>query len=179
MANRRDQSRNEQQLKWEAEVVEYVTYVYNITKVHGNAKQGTLPSKLPDDIPLLGPRFLPPSYTHNLKRNPNARITPETAFLRPLNVIHPLYYNTIARCPQCDSPDKVRWDSWNNTGHRELHGVRIEENAIGYQLRCKACEDKPTDLETGAKLPHCFATTSPVFWKRWEHWEIPSKSIVL
>ncbi|RDX40484.1 hypothetical protein OH76DRAFT_1325834, partial [Lentinus brumalis] len=128
----------EAQLLWEAHVVEYVIYGYNITKLHGNAKKGSLPPTLPPTIPNFGPRFVPPSYAQLLKRDKKARIKPEVAYVRPLNVVHPFYYDGLKKCPQCDSVD-VLWDSWTNTGHRDLHGIRAEESAIGYQLRCKVC----------------------------------------
>ncbi|KAI0685918.1 hypothetical protein C8T65DRAFT_712479 [Cerioporus squamosus] len=140
MKNRPAQACMKAQLLWEAHVVEYVSYAYDCTKLHGNAKKSVPPSLL-TAIPIFGPRFVPPSYAQLLKRDKKARIQPEVAYLRPLNVIHPFYHEDLKKCPQCDSLD-VLWDSWTNTGHRELHGVRLEESAIGYQLRCKVCEKK-------------------------------------
>ncbi|KAJ7138761.1 hypothetical protein C8R43DRAFT_893207, partial [Mycena crocata] len=64
---------------------------------------------------------------------------------------------------------------------RKVHGIRIEERALGYQLRCNDCEKKygkgGTDIGAsnadGEKLGCSFATTNSVFWDRWEHWKIP------
>ncbi|KAH9959878.1 hypothetical protein BC827DRAFT_1134220 [Russula dissimulans] len=52
------------QFKWESHVVEYVTHIHGLTKVHGNATKGTSPKPLSREIPLLGPQFIPPSYLH-------------------------------------------------------------------------------------------------------------------
>ncbi len=157
-----------------------MNYIYNITKVHGNSKNAT-PRALPEGIPYCGPQFLPPTYTHVLKRDQNARLKPELAYLRPLNVVHPVYYDNLKQCPQCESTE-VLWDSWTSTGHRKLHGIRMDENALGYQLRCKACERRAQGQSGGAggavgekPIRHCFATTSAAFWQRHEHWEIPRK----
>jgi len=163
------------QLEWEANVVEYVNFVYKLTKCHGNSKKDALPLSLPKDIPLFGPQFLPPSYLHVQRRRPAPVIQPETAYLKPFNVIHPFYYDNLSKCPQCESTD-VRWDGWTTTGHWDLHGVREEETALGYQLVCKPCEGHFSHAKGSAgndEGSFCFATTNMVFWKKWEHWEIP------
>ncbi|KAJ7277282.1 hypothetical protein C8J57DRAFT_1713702 [Mycena rebaudengoi] len=62
-----------------------------------------------------------------------------------------------------------------------VHGIRVEEKALGYQLRCSLCKMKygKGGTHVGAKDPErgtlgsCFATTNAKFWNRWEHWEIP------
>ncbi len=173
----------EAQLEWEASIVEYVGYMYDLTKVHGNSKK-TVPPTLPPGIPYYGPRFIPPTYSHLSKRENSPRIKPELAYLRPLNVVHPFYYGDLKKCPQCGSSD-VLWDSWTNTGHRRLHGIRTEESAIGYQLRCKPCEKRAlaqpgvaSGPDNSKPVQHCFATTSAIFWDKWEHWELPRKFIV-
>lgn len=166
------------QLQWEAHIVEYVNTLYNQTKIHGNAKNKTAPV-LGKNIPLLGPRFVPPTYLHLRKRQVAPNIGPETAYLKPLNIIHPFYYPSLSRCPQCGSLD-VLWDGWTTTGHRELHGVYVEETALGYQLQCKDCKKEhsksKTINRTGDDGNFCFATTNPAFWKHPEHWEVPRKS---
>jgi len=164
------------QLEWEAHVVEYVSRIYKETKSHGNAKLAVSRS-LPRDIPLLGPRFLPPAYLHEQKRQQNPRIEPMTAYLKPLNIIHPFYYDNIARCPQCASTD-TRWSSWTPTGHRDLHGMYEEETALGYQLICKQCESRfsrTTGQEANDDGMYCFATTNFIFWEKWHYCEIPCK----
>jgi hypothetical protein len=156
-------------------VVEYVDYVSRTTSLHGNSKPGAVPSTLPKGVPLLGPRFCPPSYLHEAKRSSTPKVLPETAYLKSITVIHPFFFPGLNNCPQCASTD-VLWDGWNATGAREVHGLRREERAVGYQLRCKTCKVKfgKGGSEQGA-AQYCFATTNQIFWQRWEHWKIPSK----
>jgi hypothetical protein len=163
------------QLEWEAHVVEYVGFIYKLTKRHGNSKSDSAPPSLPKDMPLLGPRFVPSSFLHVQRRQPVPKFQPQTAYLKPLNIVHPFYYESLSKCPQCGSTD-VRWDGWTTTGHRELHGVREEETALGYQLICRVCESHYSHAggnAGSAEGQFCFATTNHIFWKKWEHWEIP------
>lgn len=156
---------NIDQLEWSAHVVQYVTYIYDLVQVHKNSKNKSTIKLVPKETPLLGPHFSPPSYIHRHLREALPTITPTPMYLRPLHVIHPLFYPNIGRsCPACDAED-VRWHGWTNTGPREVHGVQQEEMAIGYQLRCDSCNRQ------GRK--HCLATTSREFWDRQEHWQIP------
>ncbi|KAL6299496.1 hypothetical protein BKA93DRAFT_829872 [Sparassis latifolia] len=168
--SRETQSQYAAQLEWEAHVVEYVNFVYSETKLHGNSKNEHAPT-LAQEIPILGPQFVPPSYLHIQKRDPTPAIGPEMTYLKPVHIVHPFFYPELAQCPQCDSED-VKWSGWSTTGHREVHGVFREETAIGLQLRCKRCEHQygPGAAETGS---YCFSTTSASFWERREHWEIP------
>lgn len=48
------QTRDDGQLKWAANVVQYVNTVWKLLK-HGQ-------NQLKHDIPLFGPRFIPPTY---------------------------------------------------------------------------------------------------------------------
>jgi hypothetical protein len=174
-ASTRTQSTNIAQLEWEANVVEYVSLVYKHTKHQRNSKDSGPAPSLPKDVPFLGPHFLPLSYLHSRKRYPNPVIQPQIAYLKPLNIIHPFYHDHLGKCPQCGSSE-VRWDGWTTSGHRDLHGLREEETALGYQLICKPCENKFSRVKGDAKGiqgSYCFATTNPVFWKNWEHWAIP------
>lgn len=161
------------QLKWEAHVAAYVQHVYKSTTVHANNKKNVKVPILHDAIPIYGPRFVPPGYHSLQKRNELPSITPATAYLKPLNIVHPFYYPELAVCPECRSHD-VLWDEWTSTGHRDLHGLRREETALGYQLRCKPCEKrfgkKGSERGNGQ---YCFATTSAAFWTKWEYWDIP------
>jgi hypothetical protein len=171
----RTQSSSVPQLEWEANIVEYVAFVYKHTKHQRNTKKDGPAPSLPKDIPFLGPRFLPPSYLHSQKRYPTPVSQPQTAYLKPLNIIHPFYYDHLNKCPQCNSLD-VHWDGWTTSGHRDLHGLCEEETALGYQLICKQCKDKYSGAKEDASGNHggfCFATTNPLFWKNWEHWAIP------
>jgi hypothetical protein len=110
-------------------------------------------------------------------RHPTPNIEPEIAYLKPLNIIHPFYHEFLAKCPECDSTE-VRWDGWTTAGHRGIHGVREEETALGYQLVCKPCEARFSRAKGSCGADegsYCFATTNPLFWKKWEHWAIPRK----
>src|SRR5262245_28386318 len=138
--------------------------MYDATKPHSKAD---LMKSLPSDIPFFGPRFLPPSYMVLQKRQ-TSNFGPEPAYLKPVNIVHPFYYPMLARCPNCQSLD-VKWEGWTGTGSREVHGLKHEETALGYQLRCNACQQKPD-----TKI-HCFALTSPLFWDKWQHWEVPRR----
>ncbi|KAJ7635470.1 hypothetical protein DFH06DRAFT_1003457, partial [Mycena polygramma] len=155
------------QLRWEANVVEYVKFLKNEIKPKTGKNSTTGPQKLKPGIPIYGPKFLPPSLTDTRLRAD--KIKPDTAYLRPMNIIHPVYYPTLAKCPECGSTD-VSWDSWNATGSREVHGLKREETALGYQLRHEACLGASGG--TVAKN-RCFATTNQAFWKNWQHWEVP------
>ncbi|KAF7796643.1 hypothetical protein EIP86_007825 [Pleurotus ostreatoroseus] len=168
-ANRPKQAVEGEQLEFAANVVAYTNFIWSEFKPHGNAKPGTLPLPLPINIPLYGPRFVPPTYLHARKRSPGSpKIQPVTNYIKPVSVVHPFYFpNFFKRCPQCDSVDdkEVYWDSWISTGPREVYGLKYGETAIGYQLRCKACKNRG--------LEWCFATTSAAFWAKSEAWSVP------
>ncbi|KAK7055962.1 hypothetical protein R3P38DRAFT_3170627 [Favolaschia claudopus] len=166
------------QLTWESHVVEYVNFAYKATTEHGNKKDSFGPPPLRKEIPILGPRFLPPTLFDITKRG-STTLEPASLYIRPINIVHPFYYD-ISQCPQCDSTD-IKWDSWTGAGSREIHGLYFEEKALGFQLRCAPCKAKygkhGTDVGArnaeGEKLGSSFATTNAVFWERWEHWKIP------
>lgn len=166
------------QLQWESSVVEYVNYLWKSTRVHGNAKgvAATSFKPLSRDIPLYGPKFIPPSYMDLERRSATPDITPQTMYLRPLRVVHPFYFHQrkFHQCPACDSSN-THWECWTTTGHREVHGTCFPENAIGYQLRCNDCEKTEKDKPKGDRAPYCFATTSAIFWARYEPWEVPGE----
>ncbi|KAG1720557.1 hypothetical protein EDB19DRAFT_1776310 [Suillus lakei] len=149
------------QLQWESEIVEYVQFLWEKTRTR--SKKGE-PGKLGVNVPLLGPRFMPPSY------------------LKPLNIVHPFYYPQLARCPRCGSDKDTTWEGWTSKGPRELHGIFCEEMALGAQLHCNRCkETSKSKLKARNGTTHssdsdssiegyCFTTTSTVYWKSWEHW---------
>ncbi|KAF8124422.1 hypothetical protein EV363DRAFT_1126248, partial [Boletus edulis] len=125
------------QLKWEAEVVEYVTSLWNATRCR--SQKATKMKTLGFDAPILGPRFVPPTYLHSRLRPGPTNIQPDVQYLKPISIIHPLYYPELAKCPQCSSCGDVSWEGWTTTGPRELHGASYEETALGLQLRCSSC----------------------------------------
>lgn len=176
--NRPNQSCYEPQLAWAASIVEYTNFIHQATKVPKNAKDKS-PRKLSKDVPLFGPQFLPPTLAHRRRRQGTGlAVSPASSYLRPLLIVHPVFFPELLRCPVCGSRDTadVFFDGWNASGHREVHGVHGEETALGYQLRCKACE-KRLD-ENGRPRKHCWSTTSTEFWETWAHWEIPCESTV-
>jgi hypothetical protein len=159
------------QLQWEAEVVEYVDYLYSKLTVHGNASADAkkAPKTVDRSVPVLGPRFVPPAFLHYMRRDATPTIKPEYAYIPALTAVHPVFYPTeLVDCPRCSSSD-IRWDGWNGTGARDVFGVRRNERALGYQLRCNNCK---SNAEESGK--YCFATTNSKFWHKWEHWKIPS-----
>jgi len=125
---------------------------------------------LPSNIPFFGPQFLPPLYAV-LGKCQTSTVKPESAYLKPVNVVHPFYYPMLAKCPECQSLD-VKWDGWMGTGSCKVHGVKWEETALGYQLWCNQCQT----FSSGKT--HCFATTNLLFWEKKQHWEIPHMSIL-
>lgn len=162
------------QLEWASAVVEYVNYVFKATTPRGSSKKGIPPLPLRPEVPFLGPRFFPPSYISLQKRSPTPTIEPESAYLKPLTIIHPFYYPELAKCPQCEAgPEKLSWQGWTTGGYREVHGVSREEIALGYQLECKACETRFGGRNAAEKGNYCIATTNAKFWESKEHWEIP------
>lgn len=119
------------QLEWESNVVEYVDFLHSITRIHGNTTNQTTARVVHKSVPIFGPRFIPPTFLHCKKRQEVPVIEPETTYLRALVVIHPFYFPELKICPQCGS-DNVKWDLWNGTGARDVHGVCQEERALGY-----------------------------------------------
>jgi hypothetical protein len=157
------------QLQWEANVVQYVNFLWDCARVNRSGGKETNMTYLPKDIPLLGPCFIPPTYSQLERRQYGAaNISPDLSYIKPINVIHPFYYPALTVCPKCQSKD-VAWEGWTSTGSREVHGLQREETAIGYQLRCRSCEYE----ENGKQKGYCFATTNPTFWQNWQRWQIP------
>ncbi|TFK92386.1 hypothetical protein K466DRAFT_441520, partial [Polyporus arcularius HHB13444] len=161
------------QLEFEAHLCEYVSFLAKHT--HATTK-GAAPTTLNPRIPLLGPHFDPPSFSHIQRRSAAPEIVPEMAYLKPVTIIHPLYFPDLGECPKCGSSDVI-WYGWSPTGHREVHGIEREETAIGFQLRCTPC--KKLYGKGGSKAEeeehYSFLTTNCVFWEKREHWELPSE----
>ena len=78
--------------------------------------------------PLLGPHFLLPSYYHTMKHETTLKIIPDTAYIKPLTIIHPVYYSSfgLLQCLLCDSKD-ILWYGWTAMGACDVHGVCCEE----------------------------------------------------
>ncbi|KAG1780071.1 hypothetical protein EV702DRAFT_1194838 [Suillus placidus] len=169
--------RPQRQYEWEAEIVEYINYISDKTRTRSTKALARL--CLDSKVPILGPRFLPPSYLHARKRNQSEpAINPETLYLKALCAIHPFYYPELAKCPRCNGTDNIQWDGWTGTGPRDVHGLMVDEAAIGTQLCCENCKNDATRKEHEHSVKtnlkgYCFATTNPDFWGSWPHWSIP------
>ncbi len=137
-------------------------------------KKDAPPTRLSETIPIFGPLFIPPTYVQLMRRNPSgSTLTPETLYVKPVNIVHPFYYDFLQkRCPQCNEVVDVSWDGWTGQGSREVHGTSYEETALGVQLRCGKCKASKSDRNSAIST-FCFTTTSPSWWERFEHWEIP------
>ncbi|KAH9012974.1 hypothetical protein EDB84DRAFT_1247348, partial [Lactarius hengduanensis] len=80
--HRQAQAQGHAQLHWNAHVVEYVNFLNELTTVHGNSSKGTVANPVPKRIPILGPRFVPPSYLHVGKRQTCPVIEPTVAYIK-------------------------------------------------------------------------------------------------
>ncbi|KAG1769928.1 hypothetical protein EV702DRAFT_1049495 [Suillus placidus] len=169
--------RPRRQYEWEAEIVEYINYISDKTRTRSTKALARL--CLDSKVPILSPCFLPPSYLHAWKRNQSEpAINPETLYLKALCAIHPFYYPELVKCPRCNGTDNIQWDGWTGTGPRDVHGLMVDEAAIGTQLRCENCKNDATRKEHEHSVKtnlkgYCFATTNPDFWGSWPHWSIP------
>ncbi|KAA1478099.1 hypothetical protein DENSPDRAFT_885629 [Dentipellis sp. KUC8613] len=127
------------------------------------------------------------SRDNEARRSTTPEIHVKTVYLKPLTIIHPFYHPELRCCPRCGCVDKrATWNGWNCTGHREVHGICTEETALGFQLKCEACQEKsqksktknkksfksPEDVDDEDSGYH-YALTNPEFWAKWHHWEIP------
>ncbi|KAJ7488818.1 hypothetical protein FB451DRAFT_1080271, partial [Mycena latifolia] len=88
------------QLEWKANVAEYISVLYRKRTAKISA-----PQALKCGFPIYRPRFIPPSYNDYRLRTSgaSAKIKPEIAYLRPINIIHPVFYPRLAKCPRCRS----------------------------------------------------------------------------
>ncbi|KAF9017331.1 hypothetical protein BDZ89DRAFT_961196, partial [Hymenopellis radicata] len=156
------------QLMWVSEIVEYVSHVWDATKPSGGRNGHKTSPALPSTILSLGPKFIPPNYHDHYRRRSAVNITPRTANLKAVTIIHPVFFPELFNnCPRCNAgAEDLRSNGWTGQGPREVHGLFREEMALGWQIKCMKCKDQP---EKG----YCFASTSAEFWEHKEHWEVP------
>ena len=175
--HRTTQPEREEQLEWAANVVEYVQYIHKKTGKRAGTQNGTAAPSLRKEVPLLGPRFLPPTYLHLQKRSTTPTIEPQSAYLKAITIIHPFYFPELAKCPQCGTAS-VGWNGWTTTGPRNVHGICRDETAYGVQVQCRgACETLYSGGNQAQQVgTYCFATTSVKFWENREHWDVPRMS---
>ena len=88
------------QLNWEAEVVEYVGFLWQKTHPHGKKTHGPLSISL--DIPFLGLWFVLPTYLHAQKRPGLSTITPDMQYIKPIN-IHSLLFTSQTLPAPCNA----------------------------------------------------------------------------
>ncbi|KAJ7463755.1 hypothetical protein FB451DRAFT_952974, partial [Mycena latifolia] len=92
--NRPTQSTYIPQLEWKANVAEYISVLHRETNLA--AKKA-----LKSSFPIYRPRSIPPSCNDYRPRSSgaSAKIKPEIAYLRPINIIHPVFYPRLAKNP--------------------------------------------------------------------------------
>ncbi|KAI9463753.1 hypothetical protein HD554DRAFT_2027024, partial [Boletus coccyginus] len=164
------------QLKWEAEVIEYVNLLWNATHSHSN--KSTIVKTIGHDVPLLGLQFVPPIYFHTRLHPDLLNIKPEMQYLKPITIVHPLYYSKLAVCPQCQSHNEIIWERWTTMGAQEVHGIAHEKTTLRLQLCCDSCKERSSrKSETMSKENYCFAMMSHSFWKYWNYWDISGRSM--
>lgn len=146
----------------------YINYVYKKTNIHGSSHQ--LTSKfLPDDVPILGPTFLPVSPSMISKRH-NQKAKLADYYLKPVTVIHPFYDSiaSLVSCSACANSGVVKpgisYKGWGES-LRVVHGMMSEEYAIGYQMECDKC--KIRELMTSNSL-----------WEHVPYWKIPRLCLI-
>lgn len=174
--NKTHQRWTERQLVWAAAVVEYVNILYDIMQVKSNKGKVSVKEykPVPKNFPYFGPHFFPPGYRDFEIRNSTPMITPQTMYLKPLTIIHPIYFPDIANCPRCDGLN-VAWSNWTSAGYREVYGIRLDEFALGYQLRCTDCKEREENKPKQDRERHCWTTTSMDFWARRKVWDVPGE----
>ncbi|GJF00469.1 hypothetical protein PsYK624_167570 [Phanerochaete sordida] len=123
-------------------------------------------------VPLYGPRFTPPSFNDVNIRNANPLIEATIAYLKPITVVHPVFFPELKQCPRDKAHQSVSWDS----AGRLLEAAR----STGFCKRRRQSDisyAEWTATRTDRILPrlrqkrgersgmHCFATTNDIFWK--------------
>ena len=79
---------------------EYVDFVWKKVRVHGNAKSvvnSAAPKRLEPNIPILGPRFVPPNHLHaQRRRGEGIDVNVDDYYLKALTIVHPFYSPELA-----------------------------------------------------------------------------------
>ncbi|TFY76752.1 hypothetical protein EWM64_g7260 [Hericium alpestre] len=176
-----DEKISQAQFEWVGEVLAYIAFLFKKTRLHGNAGADKKPPSLKLRVPILGPCFVPPGYLQLEKWSGLPKIMLETAYLQPINVVHPFYSPRLNRCPRYRGSN-IWWYGWTSTGLRLVYGMRRSEWAIGYQLRCKDCKKEREELfpsvdEEEDVVHYSWVMTNAQFWESWEYWEVPSITI--
>ena len=137
-----NQTNCEDQLEFTANVIEYVSYLAKATSARAGSKAANDPIPLRKELPLLGPGFVPPSYSDLQWRDPFWNIEPTSSYVKVVHILHPVFYSSLLdRCPQCNSKE-TSWQQWTTSGTHHVHGLRHDEMVIGIQLQCKLCKEQ-------------------------------------
>lgn len=151
-------------MEFAAQVCQYVKVMYGKLLANG---------KCDPNLPLYGPRFLPPSPTI-VYRNPlsSSEISTRDFYLKPVTVVHELYWPSLLRCPTCEKANRqkpsLQRQGFTPEGPRTVHGIKEEEYVIGTKIRCRTCANLNED-----RIQWSF--TSSEFWSDRMYWEIPRK----
>ena len=103
------------QLRWKAKVVEYVMFLWNAT--HCCNPKAMTAKTLRFDVPILGLHFVSLIYLHSQLRPGPTDVQPDIQYLKPISIIHPLYYPELIKWPRCQSSKDVTWGGVDNNGH--------------------------------------------------------------
>src|SRR5258708_32399513 len=98
------------------EFIACVTHYVKFVNRHFATSKRSAHFSLPDNVPLLGPRFIPPTphLVSKYCRNRNL-LVPEAYYLCPVTIVHPLFYPIC--CPNCQKASgtpETLWDDMNS-----------------------------------------------------------------
>jgi hypothetical protein len=166
-----------------------VAYVNFLSDNIGSSSKskGSSTNLLPLNIPIYGPRFIPTPPLQFSFRSNAASIRPDHFHLKPITIMHPLYQllpSSVVACPGCrdrSTKPNLKMKGWASDGPRLVHGLKEEEFALGYKLRCDTCQalnqqksaDKQAKEKDDDSSPASFHTTSPHYYQGVEHWQVP------
>lgn len=168
-----DSSLFKHQMEFASQVCQYVKFMFS---------KGLTNGRCDPNLPFYGPRFLPPSPTF-LHRNPvsSSQILPNDFYLKPVTVVHELYWPSLLQCPNCvkakrEQP-RLERQGFSSDGPRTVHGIKEEEYVIGSKIRCQTCNElnEANRDKHGDRVRIQWSFTSPEFWSDKMYWEIPSE----
>lgn len=168
------------QLEWMVSVCQYVEHISQY------ATEGKAPTTPPHTVPILGPKFLPPSIDSPFLASDTKPVAPEVYYRKALTVIHPLYHPSLRQCPVCKkegvTSTKLTAEGWATGGPRHVHGIADEEYAIGYVLSCARCQgirneqNQANTIPAKDRRPAKFTLSNAEFWAGKSFWERPRKA---
>ncbi|KAI1781717.1 hypothetical protein LXA43DRAFT_907969, partial [Ganoderma leucocontextum] len=97
--------------------------------------------KLSPKIKWGGPKFYPPTYISQKRRQLTPDVNPDLAYLKAVTLLHPHWFEELNFCPRCNATgNDLAWTGWTTSGPRDVHGVYGEEQVLGVQMRCNRCK---------------------------------------